>query len=327
MKSFVFHTIIISVALAFGQNPGNVLSLVKFGLITDIHYCDKNDQATVISVNAASRYYSGGLDKTKVFAAAMNKAQAGFIVELGDYIDGPADAAMSPENKKRACLSFAKEIESAFGLFTGPKFVLGNHDVENLSKEEFSKAIVNTGIINSVGTNYYSFSNGGIHFVVLDADYRADGASYSGNPKDSGYGFTWDDANIPFGEIQWLKQDLAKSESPVIVFTHQVLNPQERIDKDYDPRSTVRNASEVRSVLEEGHVIAVFSGHNHDGGYQQVNGIHYLTLQANAAYGNDASYHNQYALVEVFSEGKDNIRICISGNGLQKSYILKSTLF
>lgn len=47
----------------------------------------------------------------------------------------------------------------------------------------------------------------------------------------------------------------------------------------------------------------MFAGHYHDGGYQQVNGIDHIAL-ANVAYGNDASYHNQYATVDVRADGK-----------------------
>jgi hypothetical protein len=56
-----------------------------------------------------------------------------------------------------------------------------------------------------------------------------------------------------------------------------------------------------------------------------VNGVHYVVLQASAAYGNDVSYHNQYATVEVGAEGK-KYRVIVNGNGLQKTYVLDSTI-
>ena len=88
----------------------------------------------------------------------------------------------------------------------------------------------------------------------------------------------------------------------------------------------MRNAAEVRSVLEKsGVVIAVFSGHYHEPGYQLVNGIHYVMLQANVAYGNDASYHNQFATVDVLADGR-NFRVLVNGNARQKTHILKASL-
>jgi hypothetical protein len=49
----------------------------------------------------------------------------------------------------------------------------------------------------------------------------------------------------------------------------------------------------IRNSLEVICLATAFAGHYHDGGYQLVNGIHYVTLQASAAYGDDASCHNQ----------------------------------
>jgi L-asparaginase/Glu-tRNA(Gln) amidotransferase subunit D len=44
-----------------------------------------------------------------------------------------------------------------------------------------------------------------------------------------------------------------------------------------------------------------------------------------AAYGNDASYHNQYSTVDVYQDGR-KYQIAIAGNGGSKSYVLSSTL-
>jgi len=110
------------------------------------------------------------------------------------------------------------------------------------------------------------------------------------------------------------------------VFTHQMLNPQEQIEVGFDVNHVVKNAGEVRSALEKsGVVVAVFSGHYHDGGFQTVNGIAYVVLQASAAYGNDASYHNQYATVDVYSDGKA-VKVAVAGNGCQKSYVINAKL-
>ena len=78
-------------------------------------------------------------------------------------------------------------------------------------------------------------------------------------------------------------------------------------------------------MIETDKVTAVFAGHYHDGGYQQVNGIDYIALQANVAYGNDASYHNQYATVDVRADGK-KYQLVVAGNGQQKSYVINKVL-
>jgi len=162
--------------------------------------------------------------------------------------------------------------------------------------------------------------------VVIDASYKASGDSYSGVPGSAGSGYSWDDANIPAQELAWLKADLASAKGPVIVLAHQELNNQELVDAAFDPKHSVKNAAALRSILESSKkVLGVFSGHYHDGGYQEINGIAYMVLQANAAYGNDVPYHNQYATVKVFHEG-NKYTLAVAGHGLQKSYVVTKVI-
>jgi len=300
-------------------------ALVSFGLITDTHVCDKADQSNAIALTASPRYFTGGLSKLETFSKAMNQASADFVVELGDYTDNPVNSSLTPGERRKAALGFMEAAEARLALFKGPRYhVIGNHDNDQASKEDFLSKVTNTGI--AAGATYYSFERGGIHFVVLDAGFKSDGSPYSGIPGQPGFGFSWDDANITAEQLNWLKADLAGTRLPVIVFTHQELNPQELIDAAFDPKHCVKNAAALRGLLEGAKkVLAVFSGHYHDGGYQEVNGIRYVVLQANAAYGNDASYHNQYALVKVFAEGK-TYTVALSGNGMQRSYVFTQTL-
>ncbi len=131
---------------------------------------------------------------------------------------------------------------------------------------------------------------------------------------------------VPKEEADWLKADLAATKKPTIVFTHQLLNPQDLIEPNFDVKHLIANAADIRSILEKsGVVVAVFSGHYHDGGFQNVNGIGYVVLQANAAYGNDVAYHNQYSTVDVYAEGKKT-KVVVAGNGAQKSYVINATV-
>ena len=101
--------------------------------------------------------------------------------------------------------------------------------------------------------------------MVLDACFRSDGRPYQRK------NFDWTDPNLPAHEVEWLKADLAATDKKTVVFVHQRL----------DPAGTysVRNAAEVRRVLEESHkVLAVFQGHSHENHHALVNGIHYCTL-------------------------------------------------
>ena len=314
-----FFTCLLLGAIVAGGVFAQETRLVSFGLITDTHVCDKADQSTVISLNATPRYYSGGLAKLESFAMAMNDAKVAFIAHLGDFSDNPANAGLSAEKKRLAALSYQEMGEAKMALFKGPRYhVFGNHDTDQASKEDVQTKLINTGI--PAGQTYYSFNKANVHFIVLDAGFKTDGTPYAVS------NYTWDDANIPAAELAWLKTDLAATTLPTVVLTHQLLNPQEQIDANFDVQHSMHGAAAIRSILEaSGKVIAVFSGHYHDGGFQTVNGISYVVLQASAAYGNDVSYHNQYAIVDVYADGK-SVKVAVDGHGLQKSYVIKASI-
>ena len=306
-------------AFAAGNLSAQETGIARFGIITDTHVTDKADQSRSVSVTAGNRYFTGGPAKIEAFANAMNESKANFVIELGDFSDNPADGSLSPDKRSAAALSFLKNAEAKLSVFKGSRYhVFGNHDTDQLSKEQVQSVLSNTGV--PTGKTWYSFDNGGIHCVVIDASYKADGTSYAAS------NYTWDNTIVPADEIAWLKADLAATKKPTIVFTHQMLNPQDQIEPGFDMNHVIKNAGEVRSILEKsGVVVAVFSGHFHDGGYQTVNGITYTVLQASAAYGNDASYHNQYATVDVYADGK-KVKVVVAGNGNQKNYVINTAL-
>jgi hypothetical protein len=207
----------------------------------------------------------------------MNTQKVDFLLELGDFKDQD-----SPPVEQRT-ISYLQAVEKIFQQFNGPTYhVLGNHDVDSISKTQFLAQIENTNI--SPERSYYSFDFNGLHFVVLDANYRCDGADYDhGN-------FDWADANIPDFELQWLKQDLATAPGPVIVFVHQPL--------DGTGPVYVNNAEEVRQILQQsGKILTVFQGHHHPGSYSLIQGIHYYTLKALVE--GPGAENNSYAVVEV----------------------------
>jgi alkaline phosphatase len=93
--------------------------------------------------------------------------------------------------------------------------------------------------------------------------------------------------------MQWLKQDLAATRSPVIALIHQLLDGAGSV--------YVKNANDVRQVLEQsGKVLAVFQGHHHNGSYSLIEGIHYYTLKALVE--GPGPENNSYAIVEVLPD-------------------------
>jgi len=207
----------------------------------------------------------------------MNAQKVDFLVELGDFKD-----QNSPPVEQKT-LSYLRAVESVLHKFNGPTYhVLGNHDEDSISKQQFLANINNTSI--NLTKSYYSFDYNGVHFIVLDANYKSDGTDYDHS------NFDWTDANVPPAELQWLKQNLAASQGAVIVLIHQLL--------DGTGSYYVKNAAEVRQVIEQsGKVLAVFQGHHHEGSYSRIKGIHYYTLKALVE--GPGPENNSYAIAEV----------------------------
>lgn len=242
---------------------------VRFGIVTDCHYADADTVGT--------RFYRESLDKLAECAARMNAERVDFLVELGDLKD------QDKQPVERRTLRYLHDVEAVVQTFRGPTYhVLGNHDMDSLSKQQFLTHVENTGV--ESGRSYYSFDVKDLHCIVLDANYKADGSDY-----DHGH-FDWTHANIPAHESDWLRQDLAASRGPVVVFIHQLL--------DGTGSVYVKNAIQVRQVLQaSGKVLAVFQGHHHEGSYSQIAGIHYYTIKAVVeGHGQD---NNSYAIAEV----------------------------
>ncbi len=257
-----------------GEKP-----MIRFGVISDIHYANREP--------AGTRFYNQSLGKVQEAIDRMNQEKLDFAIELGDFKD--QDAVPNEANT----LNYLADIELVFQKFDGPTYhVLGNHDTDGISKQQFLERVENTGIPRT--ESYYSFSRKGIHFVVLDGDFTKEGKAYDhGN-------FSWDDASIPEEEIDWLKADLKQNNLPVIVFIHQML------DESKDVKQAVQNAAEVRQILEQaGNVLCVIQGHVHEERYNLINGIHYYSV--NAVVDGDGPENNAYMIIDVYKNG--NLKI------------------
>ena len=247
-------------------------SIMRFGVVTDSHYADAPDKG--------ARCYRQSLGKMQACVDQMNKEKVDFLIELGDFKDQG-----SPASEKNT-LNFLDAIESVYAKFNGPRYhVLGNHDMDSISKSQFLNRVENTGI--SKESSFYSFDMKSIHCVVLDANFKSDGKAYNhGN-------FHWKDANIPPAEVEWLKKDLASTELPVICFSHQELN---------GGGSPINNAEDVRKILaEKGSTLAVLQGHHHEGAYVLSDNTHFYTLKCMVE--GTKVEESAFAIVDVYKDG------------------------
>lgn len=239
--------------------------LLRVGLMTDLHYADKEPTKT--------RFYREALGKLDEAVDYMNRETPALVVELGDFID----QADSVDRE----IEWLIEMEKHYARLAMPRhYVLGNHCVGTLSKAEFARHTKSTG-------GHESFESAGVTFLILDSCFREDGTPYERK------NFHWQDANVPPPELAWFERELERATGPVVVLAHQRL--------DLDKSHSVRNAAEVRSLLEKsGKVLAVFQGHSHKNEYQQIGGIHYTTLVAMVE--GSGQENNAYAMLEVMRD-------------------------
>jgi alkaline phosphatase len=238
---------------------------VRIGLLTDPHYADINPNG--------NRHFRDALFKVRDAVTYFNTQPLDFIAELGDLKDKHATDALLTTG----CLGTIEgELRKANAEVA---HVLGNHDMDMLSKAQFLSHITNLpGAVypdNTVDKSYYSFVIRGIKFIVLDACFTKNNDPYKGDA--AGTNYTYREARVPPKEQHWLKMELA-SPYPVIILAHQLLDFWNK--PAADPDTVVLNAAEVVQILEDsGKVAAVFQGHHHAGHYSTRNGIHYVTLK------------------------------------------------
>lgn len=269
-------------------------AILSFGLMSDMHYADiKHKEGSI-------KFYSESCNKVRDAVEIFNQQKVDFAIELGDFKD------QDPNPDKAKTLHYLKKVENEYAQFEGPRYhVLGNHDVDSLSKKEFLNIAHNSGI--SKKRSYYSFDLNGIHIVVLDGCFKNNGEEYdNGN-------FEWHDSRIDDKQTKWLIKDLKKNEHPTLIFIHQ------RLDEfgTHEPLHCPSNSANIRSIIEtDGNTLAVFQGHQHSGDHSYSNGVHYFTHRAGVV----GSYpeNNSYSIVQLMENGD----ILINGYGNAESCTL-----
>jgi len=188
-----------------------------------------------------------GVERILAFSTEMRRSQVDFIMQLGDFC--------VPEAKNNAFMD-------AWRSFDGPRYhVIGNHDTDGGFERDQVVEYYN------MPSRYYSFDQKGVHTVVLDGNDQG-GIS-------TGYA-----RYIAQDQLDWLKNDLAGTELPTMVFIHQPLDNPSGIDNRLEARLILERINEQAGWNK---VFAVFAGHAHVDYARQLNGIYYILI-------NSASY-------------------------------------
>lgn len=240
-KTVIYQIYILLTALSLFSCTKKEVQPVRFAIVSDLHAPDIPD----------------GLERMQVVVEAANRENVDFLIQLGDFIR--LDSADIPYRK-------------VWDEFKGEKYhVLGNHDLDRYTKEEYVAGLNMPG-------RYYSFDKGDFHFIVLDGNNLYDGKEYKPYARANYYVDSKMRAFMDPEQMEWLKKDLAATDKRCIIFSHQSID------------TSMNNGSEVRSILEEENrrsgfqkVALAFSGHDHSNYTKEINGITYVQI-------NSASY-------------------------------------
>lgn len=235
------------------------LYLLTAFCVTSMFSCEKPEKPVKFAI--ASDFHAqdipDGSDRLTSFIKAAQEEKVDFIIELGDFCR--LDSASQP-------------YLSIWNSFAGDKYhVLGNHDMDKYTKEEYTKGMGMAG-------RYYSFDKDDFHFIVMDGNNLYDGNEYHHYANANYYVDSKMRAFVDPEQMEWLKQDLSSTDKKCVLFSHQSIE------------LFMNNGSLVRQILEdENHragfkkVVLAFSGHNHSNYTKEINGITYMQI-------NSASY-------------------------------------
>ena len=269
--------------------------LVRVGIVADVHAHDTDSPGELkVMTNYAERLTA--------FIDAMTAWPSDLVVELGDLVNGAFVLGPGYGDPDR----ILQILDDAVALFSALEcpvhYVLGNHDLYDLSKNQFLAAVGRE-------EKYYSFDLGGYHFVMLDAEYNDPGEA------DYDHVFMRVKCRIPQHELNWLRDDLANTAFPAIVCVHQPFDAE--YDRDAGGPPVVNNVQVMHLLSGSDAVIAVFQGHTHESSHTEIDGIHYVTFAAMV----DHALPTPPSWAAVTLDPSERT-ITIDGEGLQDDLVL-----
>eukprot|EP00434_Breviolum_minutum_P032453 symbB.v1.2.028698.t1/scaffold3068.1/size68108/4 len=271
------------------------MSSFRLGLIADIQYADCDDGTDFSGMER--RYFRNSLN---IARRAVDCWNAEGVVQLGDIIDGC-------NSKLKQSEKALKTVLDVLSRSPVPRYdLMGNHELYNLHRDALEKWGLRCG---AAGRSYYSAHLGDfwegifldpfeVALIGLSPDspefLEATQMMQDHNPqvlsgaKDWFAGLPHEKHRfVPYNgaisqvQLEWLKKAIESAEADsrkILIFLHVPL---------YEPatkaKTVVWNAEEILQVLHQHgeSVVAVFAGHDHDGGYAvDEGGLHHITMNS-----------------------------------------------
>ena len=263
---------------------------VKFGICADVH--------------AATIPY--GEERIKTFLEACRKENVDFIIELGDFCNPDAQGAKI--NPLRDKYLNKDRVVAMYNGFEKPAYhVLGNHDCDTCNKETVMK------YYGMKGKSYYSFDMGGFHFVVLDNNYYV----YEGKEVSYDTGNYYIDGSnkalpyLPKEQLEWLKEDLAKTKNPSILMAHNSLHEMSSYGTQFVlPEVLIKSHEQLMQIMisSPNKVYMCINGHTHLDHIFRTNDIWQYTINSMSGcwIGTSFPYRGRYTeeMEQVFPSTK-----------------------
>jgi len=218
---------------------------LRLALVTDIHH-------------GPTRYTKLGAEALPLLESFRDQVTDGdfdLVVDLGDRITNV---------DRETDMGLEREVEAVFAQIDTPRaHLLGNHDLHYLSIGE-NESIWGASLASQ------SLDLKGNHLVFWQLDLSG----------------KLGEAPLPSqADLDWLREDLASTSLPAIIFTHVPLHGGAMIGNFYFHNnvspSTLPHTAEARQVIEAAdNVVLCLAGHVHWNDSATIDGIRYLTLQS-----------------------------------------------
>lgn len=243
--------------------------MTRLALISDVHMRDEH--APMLREE---------LERVVDAFEAFDPARA-FV--LGDLIEDGSSAAADRENVRR--------VRSILDSCSFPvTYLLGNHDVENLTRSELSDLLDQKSFRGSVDVD-------GTRVIYLDSSWEpADGARGRLGPR----------------QREWLA-DRLREVSDALVFVHHPLGFFDVSDNEwfgeYPERAFLGDRKEVLELFAEiGGVRGTVSGHIHQHGFSRFYGLPHVSVNAFSKELPDVPFTGTYAEVTVDADVEVDVR-------------------
>ncbi len=267
--------------------------ILKLAIVTDIHH----------GPNKLTKVGAAALPLLRNFRAFVDDYQPHFIAELGDRISD-----IDPQTDRE---QLQKVAENFTGLPSPHRHLMGNHDRVHLSTADNAEILGHS-------MEHYGIDVAGRHLVFWQMDCQIH------RPQ----GFLPNQA-----DLDWLRQDLAATNLPSIIFTHVPLDGGSLHGNYYFDNNHhsggLPHARQIQALIRDaGNVILCIAGHVHWNDVNLIDGIPYITVQSlSESFTTEGEAAGAWATIEVDHEvrwrthGQDPISLTVPVRGLNARWV------